>query len=106
MKKDSSIFGKVDDLNFVTNFQNRGSEHDHGLLWIKNGPTYGVNSIETIEQFVDKYVTSNNSLLPSHLKNLQMHKHRQTWRKKNQVVCWFHYPLPPMPCIKILEPLK
>ncbi len=48
---------------------------------------YGVNSNETIEQFVDKYVTSNNSLLPSHLKDSQMHKHRQTCRKKNQVVC-------------------
>jgi len=78
LKKDSSIFGKVHDLNFVTNFQNRGSEHDHGLLWIKNGPTYGVNNIETIEQFVDKYVTFNNSSLSFHLKNSQMHKHRQT----------------------------
>jgi hypothetical protein len=67
---------------------------------------YGVNSNETIEQFVDKYVTSNNSLLPSHLKDSQMHKHRQTCRKKNQVVCWFHYPLPPMPCTKILKPFK
>jgi hypothetical protein len=66
----------------------------------------GVDSNQTIEQFVDKYVTSNNSLLPSHLKNLQMHKHKQTCRKKNQAVCQFHYPLPPMPCIKILKPLK
>jgi hypothetical protein len=35
-----------------------------------------------------------------------MHKHRQTCRKKNQDVCRFHYPLPPMPCTKILQPLK
>jgi hypothetical protein len=75
-------------------------------LWIKNGPTYGVDSNETIEQFVNKYVRSNNSLLPSHLKDSQMHRHRQTCRKKNQVVCQLHYPLPPMPCTKILEPLK
>jgi hypothetical protein len=67
---------------------------------------YGVNSNETIEQFVDKYVTSNNSLFFSHLKDSQMHKHKQTYRKKNQVICQFHYPLPTMPCTKILEPLK
>jgi hypothetical protein len=68
----------------------------------KNVPTYGVDSNETIEQFVYKYVTSNNLLLPSHLKDLQICKHVQTCRKKNQVVCQFHYPLPPMPCTKIL----
>ncbi len=44
LKKDSSIFGKVDDFYFVIEFQNKGNEHDHSLLWIKNGPTYGVNS--------------------------------------------------------------
>ncbi len=91
---------------FVIKFQNKGNEHDHGLLLIKNGPTYGVDSNEIIEQFVDKYVTSNNSLFPSHLKYSQMHKHRQTCRKKNQVVCQFHYPLPPMLWIETLEPFK
>ncbi len=105
MKKDSSIFGKVDDFYFIIDFENKGSEHDHGLLWIKNGPTYGVDNNEIIKQFVDKYVTSNNLLLPSHLKDSQMHKHRQTCRKKNQVVCQFHYPLSPIPCTKILKPL-
>ncbi len=32
LKKDSSIFGKVDHFYFVIEFYNRGSEHDHGLL--------------------------------------------------------------------------
>jgi hypothetical protein len=98
LKKDSSIFGKVDDFYFITNVQNRGSEHDHGLLWMKNGPTYGVDNNKTIKQAIDKYVTSNNLLLLSHL------KHKQTCRKKNQVVCQFHYPLSLIPCIKILKP--
>jgi len=44
LKKDSSIFGKVDDFYFVTKFQNRRTEHAHDLLWIKNGPTYDVDS--------------------------------------------------------------
>jgi hypothetical protein len=63
LKKNSSIFGKVNDFNFIIEFQNRGSEHDHGLLCTKDGPICGVDSNETIEQFVDKYVTSNISLL-------------------------------------------
>jgi hypothetical protein len=106
LKKVSSIFGEVDDFYYFKKFKNRRSEHDHGLLWVKNGPMYGVDSNKTIEQFVEKYVTSNNLLLPSNLKYSQMHKHTQTCRKKNQVICQFHYPLPPMPCIKILKPLK
>jgi hypothetical protein len=74
--KNSSIFGKVNDFNFVIEFQNRGSEHDHSLLCIEDGPICGVDSNEMIEQFVDKYVTLNISLLPSHLQDSQMHKHR------------------------------
>jgi hypothetical protein len=76
-----SIFGKTNDFYFVAKFQNKRSEHDRGLLWIKDAPIYGVDSNETIEQFVDKY-TLNISLFPSHLQNSQMHKHQQTYRKK------------------------
>jgi len=57
----------------------------NGLLWLKNAPMHGVNNNETIEQFINKCVTFNNSLLPSHLKDLQMHKLKQTCKKKNQV---------------------
>jgi hypothetical protein len=31
--KDSSIFGHLLDFFFVIEFQSRGSQHDHGLLW-------------------------------------------------------------------------
>jgi hypothetical protein len=76
-------------INFVIEFQNKRSKHDHGLLWIKDAPIYGVDSNETIEQFVDKYVTLNISLLPSHLQDSQMHKHRQTCRKKIKLLVDF-----------------
>jgi hypothetical protein len=75
-KKNSSIFGKVNYFYFVIEFQNKGSEYDHGLLWIKDASIYGVDNNETIGQFVDKYVTLNNSLVLSHLQDSQMHKHR------------------------------
>lgn len=32
-------------------------EHDHELLWIKDAPTYGINSDDGIQSFVIKYIT-------------------------------------------------
>jgi hypothetical protein len=49
---------------FVIKFQNCGSEHDHGLLWIKDAPIYGINTNEKNEIFVNKYISCNVSLLP------------------------------------------
>ncbi len=51
-KKYYSIFSKINDFYFVLEFQNRGSEHDRGLSWIKDSMIYGVNNYETIEQFI------------------------------------------------------
>jgi hypothetical protein len=48
MKYDT-IFG----FFLVTKFQTRGCEHDHGILWVANGPTCGSKSNKIIEFFVD-----------------------------------------------------
>jgi hypothetical protein len=37
---------------FVTKFQNHGSEHNHGLLWIKDAPIHGINTNEKIIFFL------------------------------------------------------
>ncbi len=42
--KDNTIFGPLLDFFFVTKFENCGIEHVHGLLWVANAPTYGLNS--------------------------------------------------------------
>jgi hypothetical protein len=76
---------------FVTKFQNHGSEHCHGLLWIKNAPMYGVHTNEKIEQFIDMYISCDVSLLPNPLQNAQQHQHTCLCKKKNHVVCKFHY---------------
>ncbi len=75
---------------FVTKFQNRGSEHDHGLLWIKNAPMYGVHTNEKIERFVEMYISYDASLLPNPLQNAQQHQHTRTCKKKNHVIYRFH----------------
>ena len=41
LKNNDHFFGCVIDYFFVTKFQNRGNEHDHGILWIENAPVYG-----------------------------------------------------------------
>ncbi len=37
--------------------------HDHILLWVKNVPWFGVRTNENIEHFVDKYLTTNQTIL-------------------------------------------
>jgi len=81
---------------FVIKFQNHGSEHDHDLLWIKDAPIYVINTNEKIEIFIYKCISCDILLLSITLQNAQQHQHIQTCKKKNRVVCRFHYPLPPM----------
>ena len=57
---------------------------------------FRVNSTKEIERFVDKYITTDKTLLPEALQEAQTHKHSRTCRKKGQSVCGFHNPLPPM----------
>jgi hypothetical protein len=54
---DETFFGKISNYFFVTEFHNRGNEHDHALLWIEGAPIYGADNNSDIEQFVDKYIT-------------------------------------------------
>ncbi len=94
------------DFFFIIEFQNCGSEYDHGLLWIKDAPIYGINTYEELKFFVDKYISCNLMLLPITLQNAQQHQHTQTYKQKNHVVYRFQYPLPPMSKTTILKPLE
>jgi hypothetical protein len=52
-----SIFRKICEVFFVTEFQNCSSEHDHGLLWIKDAPIYGINTNKFLQKIVGKYIS-------------------------------------------------
>ncbi len=80
--KDHSFFGYIFDFFLVNEFQNHGSEHEHGLLWIKIAPMYGMHTNEKIEKFVDIYISCDVSLLPNPLQNAQQHQHTRTCKKK------------------------
>ncbi len=58
---------------------------------------------EKIEQFGNMYSFCDVSLLPNPLQNAQ---HTHTCKKKNHVVCRFHYSLPSMRETKKLKPFQ
>jgi hypothetical protein len=83
------------DFFFVIKFQNHGSEHDQGLLWVANAPNpHGLDSNQIIEFFVDKYITCDNDELTPNFHEAQRHHHKKNCRKKNQVICHFNLPWP------------
>ncbi len=73
--------------------------------WVQNGPQFGISSIETIENFVDKCVTIDQTLLLVEIHCAQIHQHKWTCWEKNQPICWFQYSKPPMKSTTILLPL-
>jgi hypothetical protein len=78
---DETFFEKISNYNFVTEFQNRGSEHDHALLWIEGAPVYGNGNNSHIEQFLDKYITGNTYHLDPELFKVHRHYHTRSYKK-------------------------
>jgi hypothetical protein len=48
---------------FLIEFQTCGLPCDNGLLWIENVPHFCVSSNEVIENFVNKYLTMDETIL-------------------------------------------
>jgi hypothetical protein len=80
MTKDQYLFRHFFNIYFVIEFQNHGNEHDHGLLWVKNVPMYGMQTNEKIEHFVDMYIFCDVSL-QNPLQSAQ-HQHTPSCIKK------------------------
>jgi hypothetical protein len=103
---DETFFGKISDYFFVTEFQNRGNEHDHTLLWIEGAPIYGVDNNSDIEQFVDKYITCNTDHLDPKLAKVHRHYHTRSCRKRKNSHCRYNFPVLPMRATRIIEPVS
>ena len=104
--KNDNLFGKVEDFFFTTEFQQRGNEHEHGLLWIQNAPVYGQNTNAEITSFVDCYISTYSTLLNENFVKVQTHCHTRTCKKHKQSRCRFNFPLPPIDTTMVLEPLE
>jgi hypothetical protein len=81
--KDNTTLGSLLDFFFVRIFQNRKCEHDHGILWVVNAPTYGFNSNNIIENFVNKYMTYDIDGQAPNLYEAQTHCHKNICKKKS-----------------------
>jgi hypothetical protein len=66
----------------LVKFQSIGLAHDHKLLWIKNAPMFGISTSKDIEKKFNKYLTTNQSILQNKICATQIHKHKQTCKKK------------------------
>lgn len=100
--------GRIGDLFYRVEYQQRGSPHIHMLIWLENAPVFGVNDDEEVTAFIDSIITcSKPSDDPTLLQlvSRQMHRHSHTCRKGTKVECRYNYPQPPMRCTRILCPI-
>ena len=98
LKSQANPIGKVIDYMIRIEFQARGSPHAHTIVWIQNAPKFGIDPIEEVTEFIDKYQTCAN---PSddndlhELVKLQSHVHSSSCMKKGS--CRFGIPKLPSP---------
>ncbi|MCO5599964.1 hypothetical protein L7F22_054071 [Adiantum nelumboides] len=104
LKKNKELIGQVEDFVFVTEFQHRGSQHDHGLIWIKDAPCHGQARDEELVRFIDSTISVDRHQLPEPLRDVQTHSHRKTCKRK-RTECRFGFPRPPTNKTMILDTL-
>ena len=108
LKSSSKPLGEIADYAIRIEFQARGSPHAHCVIWVKDTPKYGVDDVNTVCQFIDKYITCEMPQEEGELKNLvsllQQHKH-SSYCKRNRG-CRFNFPHPPSYDTLIAEPCE
>lgn len=87
--------GRIKDFWWRVEFQNRGSPHIHMVLWIENAPSFDTDEgLKLIDDVVSCHLPSENE--DSELHNIvnrnQMHQHRSTCYKNNNISCRFGFP--------------
>jgi len=99
------LFGETQDYFFVIEFQSERLAHDHGLLWVQCVLQFGISSSETIENFIDKYITTDQTFFQIEIHSAQIHQHKRTCQNKNQPICQFQYLKLPMKSTTNILPL-
>lgn len=73
--------GKVNHYFFRREYQNRGLQHFHILLWVEEAPILGISSNDDVAKFIEKYLTCkipDENICPTiyqRVKEYQTHKH-------------------------------
>jgi len=55
--KSTALFGEVEDHFWRIGYQSRGAPHVHCILWIKNGPILGKNTMEEVQNYISSICT-------------------------------------------------
>ena len=61
------------DYGIRIEFQARGSPHAHCAIWIKDAPKHGVSNVSDICEFIDQYISCEDSRLKDLVLLLQQH---------------------------------
>jgi hypothetical protein len=61
LKSNNLLFSEINDYFYITKFQITSLVHGHGL-WSKNVLRFGIFTNEEIKIFVDKYLTTDQSI--------------------------------------------
>jgi len=69
--KENGIFGEVEDFFYRIEYQARGAEHTHTLLWIKDAPVIGKNTPDEVKDYINKVSTCR---LPDPETSLTLHE--------------------------------
>lgn len=85
---ENSPLGKLKESYYTAEMQHRGSPHIHLLLWIEDAPVYGIDSNESVIDFIDSVITcskpgEDSTLFP--FVSRQLHKHSRTCKKGNRL---------------------
>lgn len=77
------------------------------IVCVENAPKFNVHSNKNVTAYVDQFLTcSIDNPDVGHLIDMQVHKHSRTCRNKENKICHFGYPLPPLQKTMVLDSLE
>ena len=101
-----SPIGEVQHYFWRREYQGRGIQHFHLLIWIKDAPIFGESSIEDISKFISQYISCKmpdkniSPLLYRRVNTHQRHKHNDYCLRSKKIGrkvvrrCRFGFPRP------------
>ena len=99
LNKNICPLGHILDYKYRVEFQQRGSPHIHMVVWVRDAPTFEINTVEEVAAFVDQHVTcalpTDDDDLKGLLAAVQRHTHSVAC-KKHGATCRFQFPRPPV----------
>ena len=111
--KSTPLFSEVEDHFWRIEYQSRGAPHVHCILWIKNAPILGKNTMEEVQDYISIICTcampnaDTSPTLHKLVQQFQVHKYNKYCTKSNKSravfykKCHFGFPRPATSELKI-----